>query len=604
MFAKAYVRSQTAHLSSTVVVRAVKAFEAIGTAMEKAGIDSLADCDRACFDAAVSELIANGAVATTDAVGPRLGQIARFLDRNLMCVHPIARWRYPKQRASTNGRVGDAFEARKRRSLPDPEAIDALAQAFQLASDPRDVLTTSVAAILCSAPERINEVLALPVNCEVDQTGDDGRGYLGLRWAGSKGYADHVKLILPAMADVVREALRKIHAITDQARSVARWYENNPTRLYLPEGHEHLRGKEFVELEEIAPLLGLAKPTRPVIRYWVKTAGLQVTKVRRQSGQFAQVIRFADLEKHLIGLLPTGFPIADSKTGLKYADALTAIPYGLFRNGEPSLCMIEPLRYHHIAYALGQNNEAGSVTVFQRVGLDPERRLSIRSHQFRHWLNTLAQGANLSQIDIAKWSGRRSPDQNAFYDHVTSEEIVEQIRAKVGNHAKAIGPLAEIPKHLPVSREEYVTMAVPTAHTTLYGFCIHDFAASPCEMFRNCLDCREHVCIKGLPDRMERIERSLTLATAHLEQAQAAVTDGVYGAEEWVEVHGATVKRLAQLIAILKDPGVEDGAVIQLGKQETYSLSEGAAHDYLKSIETSESRADPCALQTAMESFA
>lgn len=43
--------------------------------------------------------------------------------------------------------------------MPTPEALDALAQACLLATDPQDVLTTSVAAILCSAPERINEVL-------------------------------------------------------------------------------------------------------------------------------------------------------------------------------------------------------------------------------------------------------------------------------------------------------------------------------------------------------------------------------------------------------------------------------------------------------------
>lgn len=128
-------------------------------------------------------------------------------------------------------------------------------------------------------------------------------------------------------------------------------------------------------------------------------------------------------------------------------------------------------------------------------------------------------------------------------------------------------------------------MAVPTAHTTLYGFCIHDFAASPCEMFRNCLDCREHVCIKGLPDRTERIERSLALASSHLEQAQAAVADGVYGAEDWVNVHQANVERLRQLIAILNDPDIEDGALIQLSDRGGYTLSEGVAYEHLAGIE-------------------
>lgn len=440
---------------------------------------------------------------------------------------------------------------------------------------------TSVAAILCSAPERINEVLALAADCEVEQVGEDGRDYLGLRWTGSKGYADHVKLILPGMAGVVREALHNIRAITERARQIARWYEKHPTSLYLPEAYEHLRTNEFVEFEEVAELAGISAKARGTARLWVNSAGIPDTMIRRKSGHLAKVVRFSDLERHIISLLPIEFPVMDGQTGLRYADALMVIPRGLFKTGKGSLCMIEPLRYHHVGNGLGQNRAAGSTTVFQRVGIDRDRRLRINSHQFRHWLNTLAQGSNLSQVDIAKWSGRNSVRQNAFYDHVTSEEIVEQIRAKVGDHAKAIGPLADIPKNLPLSRAEYAAMAVPTAHTTLYGFCIHDFAASPCEMFRNCLDCREHVCIKGLPDREERIERALELASSHLEQAKRAVADGAYGAEDWVATHQGAVDRLRDLLSILHDPQIEDGAIIQLSGQGTRSLSESVAYDHI-----------------------
>ena len=243
--------------------------------------------------------------------------------------------------------------------------------------------------------------------------------------------------------------------------------------------------------------------------------------------------------------------------------------------------MLEPLKYHHVGNALGQNAKAGSVTLFQRVGLDPERTLSIKSHQFRHWLNTLDQGANLSQVDIAKWSGRKDIRQNAAYDHVSSLDIVTHIRSVVGDHGKVIGPLAEIPKHLPVSRDEYAAMVVPTAHTTLYGFCIHDFASAPCEMFRNCLDCREHVCIKGLQGKTDRVAAALEMATAQLRVAQDAAVQGVYGAQDWISTHRATVKRLGQLLSILRDPDVEDGTVIQLSTTDTCSLSEGAAHDRL-----------------------
>lgn len=582
LLAKAYVRSEVAHLSFTAMARAVRAFHALGAAMDKQRRGSVAECDRSTFDAAVAELVSSAGDATVDAVGPRLGKLARFLEDRLLCVHATGLWRYRKRLPSIQGRVGEAFEARRRKLMPDPAALDALARAFHLATDPRDVLITSVAAILCSAPERFNEVLALPASCEVESVGQDGKTYLGLRWSGSKGYGGHVKLILPGMADVVRESLRRIRVITDPARALARWYEANPSRLYLPPEHEHLRTREFLQFEEIAELLGLEGRTRSSVDHWVRNEGMPASKVVRVAGHTAaRVVRFADFERHMIARLPPQFPFADAKTGLRYADALLVVPAGFFRRGTGGTCMLEPLKYHHVSNGLGQNAVAGSTTVFQRVGLDPDRQLFIRSHQFRHWLNTLAQGANVSQVDIAKWSGRMDVRQNAAYDHVSSHEIVTHIRSVVGDHAKVIGPLAEIPEHLPVSRDEYAAMAVPTAHTTLYGFCIHDFTSAPCEMFRNCLDCREHVCIKGILGKTDRVAAALDLARAQLGTAQDAAAQGVFGAQDWVSTHRATVERLEQVLGILRDPAIEDGAVIQISATGTYSLSEAAARDRL-----------------------
>ncbi|MCG7400579.1 integrase [Caballeronia zhejiangensis] len=580
-FAKAYVRSEVACLSSIAQQRAIEAFRALDLALDALGLPSICDCDATTFDSAVALLLPHVGAATMDAVGPRLGQIARFMDERGLCRYPLGSWRYQKQRACTYGRVGEEFEARKLAKMPSQDALDALAAAFRLAIEPRDVLPTSVAAILCSAPERINEVMALPENCEVEQIGTDGKRYLGLRWPGSKGYGDHVKLILPGMADVVREALRKIREVTAPARSMALWYEQHPTQLFLPPGLEHLRAQEFLDFLEIASLQGSLSEARghqSDLSRRLKAAGIEISTRPRYKKKPESVVRFADFERHVVSMLPGGFPVADAKTGLKFSDALLVMPLGLFRAAGSKL-MFESLRYHHVSNALGQNAIAGSSTVFQRLGLDPDRRLFIKTHQFRHWLNTLAQGASLSQVDIAKWSGRASIHQNAAYDHESSDEIVQRIRDAIGDHGKAIGSLAEIPNNLPVSHAEFVAMAVPTAHVTLYGFCIHDFTSSPCEMFRKCLDCREHVCVKGLSGRTERVRQALGEARHQQDLAVAAVADGIYGADEWVDTHGATVERLEQLLTILLDPSITDGAVIQSRESGVYSLSEAAIRD-------------------------
>ena len=579
-FAKAYVRSEMVRLSTAAQRRAVDAFRALDATLDTLGLESVCDCDGTTFDKTVALLLLQVGAATVDTIGPRLGQIARFMDEHGLCRYPLSSWKYQQQRTRTIGRVGKEYEARKRAKMPAPETLDALAQAFLLATKPQDVLTTSVAAILCSAPERINEVMALAEACEIEQTGKDGRQYLGLRWAGSKGYSDHIKLILPGMADVVRTALARIREHTASARHMAKWYEANPGRIYLPPAHEHLREQELLGPADIGPLLGFNQKNGGNTNRWIRQARLPIVPVVLKRGRPAtHMVRFADFERHIVSLLPDGFPVADAKTELKFSDALLVMPMGLFFRSGMSLCMFEPLRYHHVSNALGQNASAGSVTVFQRVGLDPDRRLFIKSHQFRHWLNTLAQGASLSQVDIAKWSGRANIHQNSAYDHESSNEIVARIRAAVGDHDRVIGPLAEIPKNLPVSRAKFAEMAVPTAHVTLYGFCIHDFTTTPCEMFRKCLDCREHVCLKGIPGKVERVRQALAAAHHQLDLALAAVADEVYGADDWVETHQATVERLGQLLAILTDPNIADGAVIQLSDSGTYSLSEAAIRD-------------------------
>lgn len=587
-FAKAYVRSHLGNRSSASFVFAITAFRALDEAIHQLNVRSLVDCDATVFNKAAEILRERTNVGDNASAGAALGKITRFLDEHGMVYAPLHNWRYPRVFKATYGRIGPEFERARQRKMPDPTALDGLAQAFNLAAEPRDVLITAVAAILCSAPERINEVMVLPDNCEVEQQGKEGRKYLGLRWAGSKGAADHIKWILPGMTDVVREALVRIRRITQPARMMAQWYEKNPTKLFLPPELEYLRDKEIMTLDEVWKVVNLA-PSKSAARQWMQYSSIPFIYIPFQhqiKGEIQiQAARFADIERFIVSTLPPGFPIYDEGRGLRYSEALLVIPSGLFgnrSNGAGSRCMFEVVKYHHIGCSLGQNRKSGSTTIFERVGIDPDRKLVMRSHQFRHWLNTLAQGANLSQVDIAKWSGRASIYQNASYDHVTSEEIVTMLREAVGNHAKAIGPLAEIPKNLPISRAEFAAMAVPTAHVTLYGFCIHDFTTTPCEMFRKCLDCREHVCIKGVPGKTERVRQVLEEAKQMLAKAQQAVAEEVYGAEDWVTTHQASADRMEQLLAILTDSKVTDGAVIQLSATNTYSLSEGALLDRMR----------------------
>lgn len=100
------------------------------------------------------------------------------------------------------------------------DEIDAVAEAFVKAETPRQQVMTAILALLCCAPARISEVLALPVDCDVVL--DPGDGYqAGLRYWPRKGGAPQVKFVPKAMVPVAQEALERLKRHTESARQLA-----------------------------------------------------------------------------------------------------------------------------------------------------------------------------------------------------------------------------------------------------------------------------------------------------------------------------------------------------------------------------------------------
>lgn len=83
-----------------------------------------------------------------------------FMITNRLVAVP-ARWRNLTQRPKDTVRVGPQFDQQRQEKLPSSAALSAVANIFRLATEPVDVLVSSIVAILCSAPDRISEVLFL-----------------------------------------------------------------------------------------------------------------------------------------------------------------------------------------------------------------------------------------------------------------------------------------------------------------------------------------------------------------------------------------------------------------------------------------------------------
>lgn len=490
-------------------------------------------------------------------------------------------WRNPIKKPDNHLiRVGKEAEQRRSEKLPSQESLEALARAYNLAVDPVDVLVTSMVALMLCAPTRINELFRLPADCE-HEVEYDGENRFGLRWWASKGAGPDIKWIVSPMVDLAKEALARIREVTREARRMALWYEKreNAGKLYLPKGFEHLRGNARITSKELTQLLGLAEDAWGGRggTSWARQVGLVGQKVSRSKGgpggRPMLSFSFQDVERAIVEMLPRDFPVYDIETGLKYSEALLLIPKNFFKPGWSNHpCMFEPMTTQAFNGELGSKFEQGKSSIFSRMNLvdSDGKPFRLTSHQFRHWLNTQAHKKRIDDATLALWSGRKDETQNAYYDHISDDEMLKLLRE--GDTSALSGVNIEIPPSIPMTREEFLELQYQTVHTTPYGFCVHNWTTLPCQKQRACLDCTEHFCIKGDAEKTERIRQVLEDAETQLKRDQEAVEEGGWRtADRWYEHNLKRVARLRNLLQIFDDPTVPMSTMVRLTNENEHS---------------------------------
>jgi hypothetical protein len=571
-FAKAYFRYMQGFRPINGTSPRLFALRALEAALRETGGDANPTrSDILIFNRAAQMAVEKYSAAAAYRYGCQLEMLAEFLCDNKLTSIP-ASWRNFIKRPGDTVRVGKEFDERRNEKMPTQAALDALPEIFLRATDPIDVIVSSVVALLCASPNRISEVLSLPLDCEVRQKNSKtGVEAYGLRWWPAKGADPMIKWVVPSMVNVVQEAIEKIRKVTDESRRIAKWYENHPSQVYLSASNEHLRKQEWLSMVDLTNVFGFSSKTSAL--EWCK--GNSIETIKKLGKVY---VRTSAAEKVITGILPSGFPVMDKNTGCKYSEALFVVRTRELGSQRSTLnCMIESININQINTGLGGRVEHGFNSIFKKFGyVEPDGKdINISTHQFRHYLNTLAQAGSLSQLDIAKWSGRKDVKQNAAYDHVTPGQMVQKIRDAVGDDSVMFGPLAELSKKTLIPRDEFARLVVPTAHTTELGYCIHDYTMSPCQIHMDCINCRDLVCIKGDAEKEQRLRIQLDEAKALLQQAEQATKEQYYGSDRWLDHHKSTVERLSELLSIMDNPSVPIGAVIQLSppKLSTQKIS-------------------------------
>ena len=309
--------------------------------------------------------------------------------------------------------------------------------------------------LLC-ASSRSHEVLALPNDCEVWETKRDGKRAYGWRFQPGKGASPMIKWIPDTMIELAQEAIRRIRALTAEARQLAQWLEEYPDKFYRHDACPNVAEDCPLTAEQVGLALGISIKNIAQTRAHLR----QLYKINSADGANT----LATLNKWIRKRLPKEFPWFDKERRIRYSESLFCMRIPELRTDLAT----SPIELWKPDVNV-LNNDLGSrktsldyiaPSIFDRHIPEAQRPspLKVTSHQFRHLLNTMAQCEGMTQSEIARWSERVDDKQNRVYDHMTEFELVDLLRRNDPG-LSLDRPLTEIAeqlaKHIPMTRQEF-----------------------------------------------------------------------------------------------------------------------------------------------------
>ena len=556
-FAKAYFRYKNTEQPtlSRWEVPALKCMEA--ALLTTTGSGSVQGLSIAGLDEAAVVARAHFTPQARYHVGRSLHHIAQFVsDRGLVSVD-VATWRSPLPRPPSVPRTGKLGRAETERKLPSEAGMDAMAEIFaNNPTEPRACFISAVWALLLAAPWRISELLRLHVGAEHEELDDNGVVAYGLRYYGAKGFEYDIKWVPKVMEPIAREAFRRIRALTDTGRSLAKHLGRYPDRPFL-----HSDAPEAGIDDELTIQQKAAYLRHPVPR-----------AAQRQPPWNFRSIR--DHWERSRTKLPRGFPVFDKETGLEWSDALFCMHWDLLS--------VTRTDWHRLwrPYAGTVNDLLGASKrgrgVAERLGYrEPDGTpIELRTHQARHFVSTMANRGSMADEVLARWAGRADAKHNAVYNHMSEEEHVQRDR-KLLEKSGLLRTSCTLRVNEPTTPTEAAINLTGPTHRTEFGVCEHDWVMSPCTKHGDCIVCTEQAYVKGDTEAYRRVKETIDHHVTECEKALAALRNGTSVADRWLEHALKLLVRCVELLALLDSDEVEDGAVIRLADN-------GAEHTHLR----------------------
>lgn len=505
------------------------------------------------------------------------------LQKFKMVANPV-NWKQPlgSNKNQYAGKTDAEKIAARDKKLPTEQAFEAVLKIFGKgveALSPKDQVVTSLLLIASAAPSRSAEQVVVRDDCEISRETSNEEEEYCLRWFPVKGGDPQFKPIPRGFEGRVKEALKRLRHLSKDARTMAKWYEKHPDKVYLPQEFEHLRKKGWLSTKDLTTLLGMSKGGLTTLFKRDKCPLYRESDPNHKKAGIAYRYRFAEFEQYVLSLLPTTFPWADEANKLKYSGCLNIYPqYSLDnRPGQGSQVMFTFFDTTALAKQIAKPKSAEKkykgATLFTRHGYydDNGEPLSARTHSFRHLLTTMAQQAGMTTIERTAWRGSKSLEQTDAYSHKTSDEMRKTI--DITPMQEASGQGKDLPAIRPVSPEEleeYKQAGDLQLQTNDLGVCIHPTAVEPCPRYLDCISCTEQLIQAGNKEAIRLLECQVDEAKMCLRNAENEKDAGFDEADPWIKCQRKTIDNGKAWLSILTDERIEAGTWIKRDEIEQY----------------------------------
>lgn len=475
--------------------------------------------------------------------------------------------------------MGDGLDpesqARGLLKMPSATALEILADISNSPMNDNERILLRIIDLLAIGGFRIGEVLTLPVDCWVETPAMDRNGEVktdpltnepvrryGIRYWPEKCGHPYVKWLSDIAVPLARRAVTDLTRLCADARVSAKLLEENPDRVPLtrPPDQDHL-----VDYRQLKEILGLKSVQ--TVSLFLKQLEVPIAGRNRPDGKCAHYFRVGDIEK---GLLKR-----------RVNPLIVTRPGGQIQTLSQSLCVMFRNQFHamfatlkflpeligqgQINYALG--NTLYQTSFFSVRGLTESdgSPMRIKTGAFRHWLNTLLARGGLSDVELARWSGRRNIDQNAAYKHGTVEQRVSWARDMIRGGTLR-GTAADMYHSIddPVEKESFLETFVNVALFTPYGVCIHDYAIDPCPYHLNCLGgCSEYLRTKGDKEEQKNINEVRNFHLVQLQRVKTATHKNIRTIKNY-EAHCERMVQGATAALAVDGDNIPDGQLVKV----------------------------------------